>query len=98
MSKITYFNNWNDFNKLPFEIVERKGLGHPDTLADGLAEAVSNNYSSYCLDRFGIVPHHNVDKLYIGAGLFSVEYGQNKMLKPAVIRINGRISNSFGGE
>lgn len=94
--KLSYYSDWNDFNNLPFEIVERKGLGHPDTLADGLAEAVSNEYSKYCLHEFGVIPHHNVDKLYIGAGLFSVEFGKNEMIKPAKIRINGRISDKFG--
>ncbi len=41
-----------DYNlKLPseedFEIVEVKGAGHPDTLADDLAEELSCNYSLY---------------------------------------------------
>ena len=34
------------------EIVERKGLGHPDTLADGVADAISYKYSNYCLKNF----------------------------------------------
>jgi len=96
VKNIKFYDNWEDLNKSQFEIVERKGLGHPDTLADGLAEAVSNVYSSYCLKNFGIVPHHNVDKLYIGAGLFSVDIGKNAMIKPAIVRINGRVSNCFG--
>ena len=29
----------------PFETVERKGVGHPDTLCDAIAEAASRNYS-----------------------------------------------------
>jgi S-adenosylmethionine synthetase len=32
----------------PAEIVERKGLGHPGTLADALAERLSVAYSRYC--------------------------------------------------
>ena len=27
----------------PFEVVERKGLGHPDTLADGISETISRS-------------------------------------------------------
>jgi S-adenosylmethionine synthetase len=37
------------------EVVERKGSGHPDTLADGVAEAISRAYSRYCLDAFGAI-------------------------------------------
>ena len=52
----------------PVEIVERKGLGHPDTLADALAERMSVAYSRHCLERFGAVLHHNLDKLYLRGG------------------------------
>ncbi len=78
------------------EIVERKGLGHPDTLADALAELVSIEYSKYCLNNFGCVLHHNVDKLYIGAGLFENNFGYSKMIKPIKIIVNGRMSSNFG--
>ena len=37
---------------LPLEVVERKGLGHPDTIADGIAEFVSRRLSTYYLDRW----------------------------------------------
>jgi S-adenosylmethionine synthetase len=96
--KTIYYNDFSDPAKLPLEIVERKGLGHPDTLADGLAEAVSNEYSKYCLSKFGVVPHHNVDKLYIGAGLFTSGFGSADMVKPVQIMINGRISDRFGDD
>ncbi|MHC4984121.1 MAG: methionine adenosyltransferase, partial [Planctomycetota bacterium] len=45
------------------EVVERKGLGHPDSLCDALAEAFSLALCRYYRDRFGVVLHHNVDKL-----------------------------------
>ena len=49
----------------PVEIVERKGLGHPDTLCDALAEEVSLALSRFYRERFGFVLHHNVDKKQI---------------------------------
>ena len=52
-----------------FEMVERKGLGHPDTICDAIAEALSVNLSQYYLDRFGIILHHNVDN--------SLRFGRN---------------------
>ena len=30
-----------------FELVERKGVGHPDSIADGIAQKVSNELSKY---------------------------------------------------
>lgn len=98
MQGLSVSQNWIDPEANIMEIVERKGLGHPDTLADGLAEAISTAYSLYCLDRFSVVPHHNLDKLYIGAGLFKRDFGYREMVKPVRIRINGRISNTMNGE
>ncbi len=50
------------------EIVERKGWGHPDTLADGVANAISYQYANYCLKNFGYILHHNVDKISLLGG------------------------------
>jgi len=47
---ITINNDFITPDKLQFEVVERKGLGHPDTLADGIAEAAEIEYCRYCLD------------------------------------------------
>jgi S-adenosylmethionine synthetase len=49
-------------------IVERKGWGHPDTLADHLAERLSRTYGRYTLAEFGAVLHHNFDKLGLLGG------------------------------
>ncbi len=81
----------------PFEVVERKGVGHPDSLADALANEVSIAYSRHCLKVIGVIPHHNVDKLYIGAGHYKNEYGVCERLSPVVVRVNGRMSSVFGG-
>jgi len=91
-------NDFLDPEALNLEIVERKGLGHPDTLADALAELVSMDYSAFCLKNFGAVLHHNIDKLYIGAGLFKSNFGYCLKEKPVQVFINGRMSNYFGGQ
>lgn len=93
---ILFLEKYNNPEKFDIEIVERKGLGHPDSLADGLANAVSVSYSKYCIKKFGYVLHHNVDKLYIGGGMFLSEYKKTKVVKPIKIVINGRFSNKFG--
>ena len=51
-----------------FEIVERKGIGHPDTLSDALAEELSRVYSNYTLSKFGVILHHNFDKVGLCGG------------------------------
>jgi len=80
----------------PFEIVERKGIGHPDTLADGVAEAVSIEYSRYCLKEFGAVLHHHFDKTVIMGGQARIDFGIGEMIKPIRLVINGRVSSVFG--
>lgn len=90
--------NYLDPDRLDLEIVERKGLGHPDTLADALAELISIDYSKYCLEKFQAVPHHNIDKLYIGAGLFKSGFGFCEKERPVQVIINGRMSDRFGDE
>jgi S-adenosylmethionine synthetase len=49
-----------NFSEPIYEFVERKGIGHPDTLADALAEHLSVNYSRYTKKRFGAILHHNL--------------------------------------
>ncbi|MCX7841342.1 MAG: methionine adenosyltransferase, partial [Anaerolineae bacterium] len=44
-------------DSLPVEIVERKGIGHPDSLCDGMAERISVEYSKWCLEHFGMILH-----------------------------------------
>ncbi|MFA6228287.1 MAG: methionine adenosyltransferase [Patescibacteria group bacterium] len=98
MNFVRISKNWLNPEDQEIEIVERKGLGHPDTLADGLAEAVSVAYSKYCLNNFGVVLHHNVDKLFIGGGWFKSDFGHCEFLKPVKVVVNGRMSNTMDGQ
>ena len=80
-----------------WEIVERKCVHHPDTLADDLAETLSIAYSKYTLNEFGAVLHHNFDKTAILGGATKVSYGGGELVKPVRVVLNGRASRSFGG-
>ncbi|MCC3529964.1 MAG: hypothetical protein JGK21_18225 [Microcoleus sp. PH2017_22_RUC_O_B] len=80
------------------EVVERKGIGHPDTIADGIAETISVEYSKYCLDKYGVVLHHNVDKVCVLGGLARVEWSSTEIIQPIRVFLNGRISSGFAGE
>jgi S-adenosylmethionine synthetase len=81
----------------PLSIVERKGHGHPDTLADHLAERLSVAYSRYTLEAFGAILHHNFDKLALLGGACEVRYGGGQMLGPVRVLVNGRAAGSCGG-
>ena len=52
------------------EVVERKGLGHPDTICDALAESFSRALSREYRRRVGDILHHNVDKALLAGGRF----------------------------
>lgn len=84
--------------QLGFEVVERKGIGHPDSLADLVAEEFSVRYSRYGLLRFGAVPNHWVDKVaLVGAGTH-VEFGGYTVSKPITAHLFGKITPMVGGE
>lgn len=74
----------------PVEIVERKGIGHPDSLCDGIAERISVEYMKWCNEHLGAPLHHNFDKVQLVAGDVSVGYGHAELLKPIRIQIAGR--------
>lgn len=80
------------------EVVERKGMGHPDTLADGLGEELSSVYSKYTLKKFGYILHHDFDKVGILGGKSQVRFGEGSITKPITLLINCRASYSFGDE
>lgn len=81
---------------LGVEVVERKGAGHPDTLADGTAEAISRAYSRYCLETFGAILHHNTDKLSLLGGAADVRFGHGNLTAPVQVLVNGRITGALG--
>ena len=81
-----------------YDIVERKGIGHPDTLSDSLAEHLSNVYSKYTLEKFGAVLHHNFDKVGMMGGKAIVEFGYGKIIQPIRVLLNGRASSQFGDD
>lgn len=96
--KQLFINTTTPTDNRPFEIVERKGIGHPDTLADGIAEAVSIEYSHYCLKEFGAVLHHHFDKTVIMGGQGKMDFGIGDLIKPIRLIINGRVSPVFGNK
>jgi S-adenosylmethionine synthetase len=81
----------------PVEIVERKGLGHPDTMCDGIAEYVSLRLCRAYLDRFGVILHHNVDKVLLCGGSARPAFGGGEVLEPIEIYLAGRATAAHRG-
>lgn len=82
---------------LPMEVVERKGIGHPDTLCDALAEEFSRSFSRFYLERFGFILHHNVDKALLVGGAARPAFGGGEVLEPIELYLAGRATREFRG-
>ncbi len=80
------------------EIVERKGVGHPDSICDGIAEAVSRALSQMYLDRVGKVLHYNTDETQLVAGEAAPAFGGGAVIEPIYVMIVGRATKQYNGE
>jgi len=80
------------------EIVERKGVGHPDSISDGIAESVSRALSQLYLDRVGKVLHYNTDETQLVAGRAAPAFGGGEVVEPIYILIVGRATKKYDGQ
>lgn len=85
----------NSGDSYTMEMVERKGIGHPDTICDSIAEAVSVALCKYYLEHFGSIFHHNVDKALLVGGNSQPAFNGGKVLKPLELYIAGRATTRF---
>ncbi len=83
--------------KQRIELVERKCLGHPDSLADGIAESISRALSRSYLEECGSVLHHNTDQGEVVAGESIPKFGGGRITKPIYFLISGRATKTFNG-
>ena len=81
----------------PVEVVERKGLGHPDTICDALAEELSLGLSRFYRERFGRILHHTVDKVLLFGGCAEPRFGGGSVREPIEIYLAGRAVLQAGG-
>jgi len=82
----------------PVEIVERKGIGHPDTICDSIMEEVSVELNKEYLRRVGGILHYNADKSLLVAGEAEVKFGGGKVKRPMLLVIGDRATNLYAGE
>jgi len=73
-----------------FEIVERKGIGHPDTICDAVMDRVSVNLSRVYLEKVGAIMHHNADKSLLVAGETEPRFGGGTFKEPMILILGDR--------
>ena len=81
-----------------FELVERKGIGHPDSICDGIVEAVGHRLCREYQSRFGVILHHNIDKSFLVAGQSLPRLGGGKIVQPMRFILGDRAVHEFRGE
>ena len=79
------------------EIVERKGLGHPDYICDAIMEQISLRLSKEYLEKAGTILHHNVDKSLLVAGQSEVRFGGGFVKQPMLFVFGDRAATEFNG-
>src|SRR3989304_3748824 len=80
------------------EVVERKGLGHPDYICDSIMNQVSVELCKEYLKRFDAIMHHNIDKGMLVAGEVKIKFGGGVILKPMRIIFGDRATFEVEGE
>ncbi len=84
------------FSERNTEYVERKGIGHPDSLIDGIVDSTSNALCRAYIENFDAILHHNVDKGLIIGGEAEVSYGKGRITKKIEVIVTGRATESIG--
>ena len=79
------------------EYVERKGIGHPDSLIDGIVERCSVELAKRYIEETGSILHYNVDKGLIVGGSSEANFGTGKITRPIEIIIAGRATQEHEG-
>ncbi|MGB9959204.1 MAG: methionine adenosyltransferase [Candidatus Bathyarchaeales archaeon] len=83
--------------KQRIEIVERKGLGHPDYICDAVMEQISLRLSKEYMERAGTILHHNVDKSLLVAGQSENRFGGGFVTQPMLFVFGDRATTEING-
>jgi len=78
------------------EIVERKGVGHPDSICDAIMESISVKLSSEYRKKTGEIRHHNIDKSLLAAGEAETRFRGGIIKKPMLLIIGDRATFDIG--
>ena len=84
--------------KQRIEIVERKGLGHPDYICDAVMDQISVRLSKIYLEKAGAILHHNVDKSLLVAEKAEPRFGGGIVKQPMLFVFGDRATSKINGE
>ena len=84
-----------------FEVVERKFRGHPDSLADMVAQAFSKKYIEYSWERIpelqgSYFPNFSADKITLSGSSSNHVDETYQIIKPIDALLIGKITASIG--
>lgn len=91
-------SHWADVDNLEVELVERKGTGHPDFIADSASEEASKRLSLYYLKNYGVILHHNLDKTLLVGGQAVPRFKGGEVVQPIYIIVSGRATTEVKTE
>lgn len=80
------------------EIVERKGVGHPDYICDAVMDQISVHLSQEYLQKAGTILHHNLDKCLLVAGEAAPRFGGGIVRQPILFVFGDRATSEINGE
>lgn len=82
----------------PFEYVERKGKGHPDSICDAVMEQICVSLSEAYLESVGRTLHFNADKALLVAGQCTPRFGGGQIDLPMRLFVGDRVTETFEGK
>lgn len=80
------------------ELVERKGVGHPDSICDAIVEQISVALCQEYLATFGRILHHNIDKGLLVAGITRPRLRGGEVLQPMRLILGDRAVSEYKGQ
>ena len=97
MIEVHKLRGMQPMDNMPLEIVERKGLGHPDTICDEIGERISLYFTRYYYENFGVPLHFNIDKCVLAGGRSRPKFGGGKVIEPILLHFVGRATLTVRG-
>jgi S-adenosylmethionine synthetase len=79
------------------ELVERKGIGHPDTICDSVVEAISLALNQMYRAHTGALAHYNIDKALLAAGQCEKGFGCGAVTRPMELIVGDRATFAVDG-
>jgi S-adenosylmethionine synthetase len=84
-------------SQMPFEVVEIKGRGHPDTICDLICDQVSAGLLKFYETECGRPLHYNIDKALLVGGKASPRIGGGTIDEPVKFYLGDRATATFNG-